>query len=332
MPFDEMRKLYIIGNGFDLHHGLKTKYTDFCRWLKKNNNDTYHNLLAVYNLPDDIDRMWEWWSMFEAHLVDLDLDDEISDLTTEYSIDYGSDDFREGDRYAGAWEAETRFNNLMSEILDSFDSWVDSLMKVQTYNTLCNIDPTATFINFNYTQTLELLYGIPSNRVHHIHGKCGDGNYVLGHAKSYDEIKVQVAGEDKYVQAMTPAERAEWHSEHFDEVYENVVDATVSHLVSYRKDTDVIIAKHEYLFSQMADLEEIIIYGYSFSDIDNPYLFEILKRVNNKANLSLEVSFHTAADKIKAEEFFLNTDIKAEQIRYVRLTDYSTDIQLQLFN
>ena len=28
------KKLYIIGNGFDLNHGLKTNYTDFKAWLK----------------------------------------------------------------------------------------------------------------------------------------------------------------------------------------------------------------------------------------------------------------------------------------------------------
>ena len=29
------RKLYIIGNGFDIHHGLKTGYADFHKWLQQ---------------------------------------------------------------------------------------------------------------------------------------------------------------------------------------------------------------------------------------------------------------------------------------------------------
>lgn len=28
--------LYIIGNGFDLKHGMSTKYSDFKRWLFDN--------------------------------------------------------------------------------------------------------------------------------------------------------------------------------------------------------------------------------------------------------------------------------------------------------
>ncbi len=30
-----MSTLYIIGNGFDLSHGLKTRYTDFSKWVEK---------------------------------------------------------------------------------------------------------------------------------------------------------------------------------------------------------------------------------------------------------------------------------------------------------
>lgn len=30
-----MKKLYIIGNGFDLAHGIRTSYNDFISWYKK---------------------------------------------------------------------------------------------------------------------------------------------------------------------------------------------------------------------------------------------------------------------------------------------------------
>lgn len=32
---DATRTLFIIGNGFDLHHGLATKYSDYRNWLVK---------------------------------------------------------------------------------------------------------------------------------------------------------------------------------------------------------------------------------------------------------------------------------------------------------
>lgn len=32
--FDAAISLLIIGNGFDLHHGLATSYSDYHKWLK----------------------------------------------------------------------------------------------------------------------------------------------------------------------------------------------------------------------------------------------------------------------------------------------------------
>ena len=37
--------LYIIGNGFDLHHEVASSYSSFRLWLKKND-------YALFNLPE----------------------------------------------------------------------------------------------------------------------------------------------------------------------------------------------------------------------------------------------------------------------------------------
>ncbi len=57
-----MRHLYIIGNGFDIHTGLATRYADFQLWLENNYPFIYENMQAVY----DIDA--EWWNDFEVQL------------------------------------------------------------------------------------------------------------------------------------------------------------------------------------------------------------------------------------------------------------------------
>ena len=43
-----MKKLFIIGNGFDRAHGLRTGYEDFHKYLKETYYDTDEN---VYQLP-----------------------------------------------------------------------------------------------------------------------------------------------------------------------------------------------------------------------------------------------------------------------------------------
>ncbi len=44
----ESRKLYVIGNGFDLHHGLPCGYADFRAWLQRNRPKVYSTLNRIY--------------------------------------------------------------------------------------------------------------------------------------------------------------------------------------------------------------------------------------------------------------------------------------------
>ncbi|MBK7632980.1 MAG: hypothetical protein IPJ13_00905 [Saprospiraceae bacterium] len=45
-------KLYIIGNGFDLHHNLDTWYSSFGLFLKKTYIDIYDVFLEYYGFGD----------------------------------------------------------------------------------------------------------------------------------------------------------------------------------------------------------------------------------------------------------------------------------------
>lgn len=37
-------KLVVIGNGFDLYHGLPSKYSDFAKWLIQNDQDLFESM------------------------------------------------------------------------------------------------------------------------------------------------------------------------------------------------------------------------------------------------------------------------------------------------
>ena len=62
-----MKHLYIIGNGFDIFTGLKTRYVDFRWWLENNYSFIYENMLAAYDM--DV----EWWNDFEVQLGKLEV-------------------------------------------------------------------------------------------------------------------------------------------------------------------------------------------------------------------------------------------------------------------
>lgn len=39
------KHLYIIGNGFDLHHGINSSYKNFQEWMHENNPDVIEKLM-----------------------------------------------------------------------------------------------------------------------------------------------------------------------------------------------------------------------------------------------------------------------------------------------
>lgn len=47
---NSIENLYLIGNGFDIHHQIKCRYSDFQEWLYENNPVLENRLFQVYDL------------------------------------------------------------------------------------------------------------------------------------------------------------------------------------------------------------------------------------------------------------------------------------------
>lgn len=60
-----MKNLYIIGNGFDLHHDIKSSYGHFSNWLRENDNTVYQEMINLYG--EEIVN-GDWWNDFESNL------------------------------------------------------------------------------------------------------------------------------------------------------------------------------------------------------------------------------------------------------------------------
>lgn len=69
-------KLFIIGNGFDLHHSLPTRYTDFMRFMKERHPYAAEQFvlgigkysLLYFDRMDEVVRIFcgMTWKMFSA--------------------------------------------------------------------------------------------------------------------------------------------------------------------------------------------------------------------------------------------------------------------------
>jgi hypothetical protein len=60
---ERAKHLYIIGNGFDLHHHIPSSYNDFKEWLEDNDIDTLYKVENILETDEP-----KWWNEFETNL------------------------------------------------------------------------------------------------------------------------------------------------------------------------------------------------------------------------------------------------------------------------
>ena len=241
------RKLYVIGNGFDLHHGLPCGYADFMAWLQGNRTKVYSTLNRIYGDCDGNN-----WSDFEDSLASFNLDD--------YSDDVTRDDLM----------------RLKAELNEALGSWAKTIGMPEPGTAIDDIDRNAVFFTFNYTRTLEDFYGIGADRIVHLHGGVDNGNLIFGH----DSMGDGVTDED-----LKEARRMRMDAD----VFRDMVHVKMSQEFSdvFRKPVAEVIEKHRSDFEALAGIEEMIVLGVSYSDIDKPYFERIIEVTGDDIKVTL---------------------------------------------
>lgn len=151
--------LVIIGNGFDLAHGLPTKYTDFHNYLEKTNPDCIDRLDSLFTFG-------EQWCDFENGLGHLKESAAQVILKSYLGI----------------------HTTIKDEIQKSFASWVTSIEKNNNATKKYELSKEDEYLSFNYTHTLHRSYGINEKNIKYIHGCIGLGlidskQIIFGHKK-----------------------------------------------------------------------------------------------------------------------------------------------------
>lgn len=121
--------LYIIGNGFDIFTGLKTRYSDFRKWLECNYISIYEAMTSIYGNDG------EWWNDFENELGNLNIanyvsmfrpkEKPLSDLLEE-RID-NKDPLEKGDGLSLFYEdspCAKRLEGLLDILQYCFEKWI----------------------------------------------------------------------------------------------------------------------------------------------------------------------------------------------------------------
>ena len=143
-------KLYIIGNGFDIGHGIPCKYSDFYTYLERNREDVLEEMEQYYYVDSDS----ELWADFERGLEEGICYDSLADIIYENTPNFASDEFRDADWYDAQIYIEEECDKLLNYIRSGFEEWINSL-ELDTTTKKYEIDKTARFFTFNYTEVLE---------------------------------------------------------------------------------------------------------------------------------------------------------------------------------
>lgn len=325
-----MRKLYIIGNGFDLHHGITSKFSNYRDWLKDNEAELLDRLSKYYDVENK-----DWWNQFERELGYPDMSEFIDETAFENQPDFGSDNFRDRDYYAGQYAAEDEIGSLVTEIKRTFADWVKSLPDPNSHKKIKMEKDEAFFINFNYTDTLQKLYNVKPSAILFIHGNaCTDSDLVLGHNRTYDDINAEYAPNlPEPPEDLEGAELAIWYDSISDWgedfIHQLVREEVVSQISSLRKDTDKVIMLNRSFFDSLQAVEDIFIYGLSFSIVDKPYLDEIISKLRIDSTM-WTVSYYSESDKETAKQYFNKKNINEALVKYVKLEDLTLLRQIEI--
>ena len=253
-----MKHLYIIGNGFDLHHDIPSSYYYYMHWL-----------WCIYpELADEIERTFEgaeedaWWSDFERHLAKVDC---TYDITVPIYPDFEV----EGIELKGT-NSPDRLAALYKAIQKTFIKWANGLNDcLPAIHPDLPLDTDAAFLTFNYTDTLQDVYHIPDSQILHIHGNVSRGEYVIiGHDSTGDY----------------------YPEKQFEMVdFKNAPYEVAKEITAFRKPTSRIIDINRQWFKSLKDVELITVCGFSFSNVDIPYMQEIIKHVSEDAKWQIYI-------------------------------------------
>ena len=181
------------------------------------------------------------------------------------------------------------FRPVLDEFLEEFRNWVDSI-NINDAEKVLDLPMECRYLTFNYTETLERVYSIPESNILHIHGsRLSDKEYIIGHNNYRDP-------QDAYN----------------DESQMLYLQQTWSKIIEWMngliKVSSSIIHQNLDFFNSLSDIEQVIVYGHSFYEVDWPYMEEIVKHIG--IDKPWAISYHVPEDLKRIDSFVKKIDLK----------------------
>lgn len=270
-----MDKIVIIGNGFDIAHGIPTMYSDFRRFVanrypgvidKRDKTRYIENLedideqeFAAEILLNTMDQACGLnWSNFEEALAYIEFSSKYpkpshkENETVEEDNDLMKNYLLYMDMITGIFIACSR---IWKEFFTLWIREVQINIKIVNYQKKVYLreffkDENILYLSFNYTKTLKKLYGIKN--IFHIHNYVGQ-DLIFGHGEDepqYDGFALSSSFLDEMV-------------------------------MGFKKNTDLAQIRTKKFFKSLdCNINRVYSYGFSYGDVDSVYIKRIVKSIS----------------------------------------------------
>ena len=259
---DSVSTLIVIGNGFDLDHGMATGFSDFREFLEECNGHIWEGLGSISEYTEvPPEKMWFEFEKYIEGLSTDYLNDYNEDKTGEL-VSYGSDEFRDRDNHTLEFYYDTDLSWITS-LKGAFYEWISSIELPSSKK--YSIDSKDSLVlNFNYTDLLGRVYGVPSSKIIHIHGTLqSKDSLIMGHRAHPNsrELNASLGGGD------TRLRRA--------------YDQCSDYLSEFYKPVELIAERLGDFLKRCSGIERVIVLGHSYNEIDWPYFRVIADRCHD---------------------------------------------------
>jgi hypothetical protein len=296
--------LYIVGNGFDLHHHIKSSYSDFGHYVKSADPELYDTVEKYFSFGGN-------WSNLEEALGLFDADWLLEDSSMFLAPDSSDDEWSDASHHDYQYEVEKVVTALSKTLKRRFTTWVTTLQIPSSRSfigTLLNLERNSLYLTFNYTRTLQRLYGVPPQNVLHIHNEAmsEESDLVLGHARDPSGTMSRNNIADLEDQNVRITEANEIIDRYFSDTY---------------KPTKEIIAKHSSFFGNLKAAEQINVMGHSLSEVDSPYLTEIANCID-RGRVRWVISYYGESSIPALEGAMTNLGIRASLTSFIPMCHF----------
>ena len=261
-----MGTLYVIGNGFDMHHGLPTSLAGVRDYAKDSAfGRLYENGVFMMLAHQKLE---VHWNNLEENLANLDVDELMEQKREYYDDDPHENQF--------LYEVEVAIDAITLGLVQELCSYLIKAEKqdVEADKQL-RLDTNARFLSFNYTNTLERIYAIPSENICYIHGNLNNqAGVVIGHAMKDSDYKP----EPKVDMSTWPEEVIEAYTDAYSQDYESALESAHSYFKKSFKDSGDCLTLASDFFYPLRDIDNVIILGHSLAEIDYVY-FEYINQL-----------------------------------------------------